>query len=268
MKNKLATVVAILLSLFAMLAVYTVMQKKEKAIGVPVKVAISTGLLGPGSKFERSSFTWFQMPKAIYDRMAESLITDVEMDEYIDKKKIQQEIREGQFVLKSHFLRGIRGKEEGETIEGKLREPGSRAISISVDFIQGVSGLLKPGSRVDIIGVFSFNIKGFGAYQVTAPLMEDKEVLALDSYSQVTLGDGPVKKLSEYTSVTLKVKRFEALILTHSQNFGKNMHLVLRRKLAPAGDAPDAIDNYDIIKNLKLPIRTHPLVKDKIDRRW
>jgi pilus assembly protein CpaB len=115
---------------------------------------------------------------------------------------------------------------------------GRRAISISVDNIAAVAGMVKPGDFVDVIVLISFPVQLADGKQMTdtrlIPLFQNVEVLAV---GQSTVGAGrtagrytqeePKETKPQSPLITLSLTPKEAGILAYISETGK-IRLILR----------------------------------------
>ena len=140
---------------------------------------------------------------------------------------------EGAMLLSSDFVK----QESARTLSSKIPKD-ERAMTIPVDTISGVSGLLKPGDRIDILGTFpvsddselveDMNGRKSVGY-VTMPLLQNVTLLAT---GQVTsdLVEDKGRRQRGYDGITLSVTVEEAELLTIAQTRGKLMTLLRSRE--------------------------------------
>ncbi len=95
----------------------------------------------------------------------------------------------------------------------KVRE-GRRAISIPVDVINSVSGMLVPGDLIDLYVSFEYRKK-----RITAPLLQGVLVLATGSQTRLT-GDQASDETGQYSTVTLDTSPEEAARLVAARQSG------------------------------------------------
>lgn len=107
------------------------------------------------------------------------------------------------------------------TFSSRIR-PGIRAMSVLVDEVNSVSGMLQPGDRIDLL----FTVRPPGApgqppaQEVTGTLMQDLAVLATGR--QVRAGvDGESNALRHFTAITVEVSAEQAQRLIVAQRTGK-----------------------------------------------
>ena len=95
----------------------------------------------------------------------------------------------------------------------KVRE-GRRAISIPVDVINSVSGMLVPGDLIDLYVSFEYRKK-----RITAPLLQGVLVLATGSQTRLA-GDLASDESGQYSTVTLDTSPEEAARLVAARQSG------------------------------------------------
>jgi pilus assembly protein CpaB len=120
----------------------------------------------------------------------------------------------------------ITEKEETLFVSRKIRE-GYRAVSVGVNFNQSVSNLIEPEDEVDVI--YS-KMKKNNETEVKVDsviLLEKTRVLAVGR-KLVTVEETD-ETYVEYSSVTLEVKKGEALKLVNSAEQG-NLHFILHQR--------------------------------------
>ncbi|MBI1823070.1 MAG: Flp pilus assembly protein CpaB [Nitrospirae bacterium] len=112
-----------------------------------------------------------------------------------------------------------------------LLEKGKRALTLGVDEITSVSGLIQPGDHVDILGTFfvgSLQKEGFSLNQGEATVMLQQNVLVLAVGTELHLRkNGNGDENNGYSGLTVAVTPEEAGHLILAQNRGKLM-LILR----------------------------------------
>lgn len=91
--------------------------------------------------------------------------------------------------------------------------PGRRAVTIPVDTINSVSGMLVPGDLIDLYVSFEYRRK-----QITAPLLQGVLVMATGQQSRP--GHDPKDTKSRYSTVTLDTAPEEAAKLVAARQAG------------------------------------------------
>ena len=132
-------------------------------------------------------------------------------------------IAAGQSILSSLLV------EPGETGEGLAYAiPESmKAMTISIDQVSGVAGMLRPGDRVDVITLIPLGESNAQPYSVAA--LQDIGVLAVGRVLEEKPGTD-VQQLQEASTVTLAVTLEESLRLKMAAEVGK-ISLLLRSPL-------------------------------------
>jgi pilus assembly protein CpaB len=137
-------------------------------------------------------------------------------------QRVTRQVPTGEAILKEDFIT----ISEEPSIDRQRIRPGWRAITLGADQISGVAGLIRPGSRVDIIG--TFRERGVGpeaaAAEETLLLAANVEVLAIDNRSEMRVPVRPGRRSpfeQGYSSITLHVLPIEASILAYAQTAGK-----------------------------------------------
>ena len=123
--------------------------------------------------------------------------------------------------LVKRFFVTRRGAIQAETLADKIKK-GERAITIQVDDISGVAGMLRPGDTVDVIGIFPMETPG------KAGGLTRMETMVKTVLSRVTiLAIGDIidqhtarynKRARKYRTVTLAVRPREADLIVFAQS--------------------------------------------------
>jgi len=135
-------------------------------------------------------------------------------------------IDRGQVVLWTHFASQTDTKDSA----GEKLKKGERAVTLKVDQVSGVAGLILPGSRVDVFGTFEREpAPGQTPTTYTRPLLYNVPVIAVDNQTGLRRmrSDRRIEQ-SGYSSVTLAVGPRAARLLTFVQASGQ-VSLALRR---------------------------------------
>jgi pilus assembly protein CpaB len=121
--------------------------------------------------------------------------------------------------------------------------PGMRAVSIQIDRVKGISGLIEPGDRVDILAIPP---RGGNASQLpkTAAILRGIKVLAVGN-SMETTSATPSPDYQNSQTVTLEVTPNQADLLA-SADANTTLRLALRSPREPLNSEPT--------ESLQLPI--------------
>jgi pilus assembly protein CpaB len=135
----------------------------------------------------------------------------------------------------------------GPGIEVKIT-PGKRAMGLRINDVAGVSGLIQPNSRVDVL----VNIRADGGRQVSKLFMENMRVLSVGTRVERD-ADG---KAIEATTAALEVTPEEAERLAVAVNQG-SIQLVLRGYGDPDSVRTKGANSSDVLSQLgNAPERT------------
>ncbi|MBI3593477.1 MAG: Flp pilus assembly protein CpaB [Nitrospirae bacterium] len=193
------------------------MDEAEKLFAVAM---INTDLPA-GTTIEESFFEKKEIPKK-YFHEKEVLFSDLSQ---VMGQPLRYPVKNGETLLWT----GISGKRDNAL--STLLEKGKRALTLGVDEITSVSGLIQPGDHVDILGTFfvgSLQKEGFSLNQGEATVMLQQNVLVLAVGTELHLRkNGNGDENNGYSGLTVAVTPEEAGHLILAQNRGKLM-LILR----------------------------------------
>jgi len=254
---------------------------------LPLITAIILGLLGvflSNRYFQKKEKELFQGTKpkpvlvALRDIPADTIIkkTDVKVAEVPAKfiqpsainsiKAVVGKITTA-FILKGEQIVSTKliSPEKGKWLAIKT-PAGKRAVSISADSVTGVSGLIKPGDYVDILGTFDLIKAGEGGRQeiqsVTLPLFQNVLVLAVGKemrkFSLPKEERRGEKK--EISTVTLALSPQEVENLVFAEEKGK-IRLMLRAA-KDEEEPPLSVVNFStLLQNFSSSVSTQERIK-------
>ncbi len=111
--------------------------------------------------------------------------------------------------------------------------PGNRAVSIQIDKVKGISGMIEPGDRVDIIAIPP---RSGDALPQAATILRGIRVLAVGN-SMETTSATPSPEEENSTTVTLEVTPHQADLLA-SADQNTTLRLALRSPREPLNSEP------------------------------
>jgi pilus assembly protein CpaB len=116
------------------------------------------------------------------------------------------------------LLPGMLLDAEANGLAARLR-PGSRALTVSVDEVNSLSGMLQPGDRIDLM----LSLRPSGPLHATEPevtrtLMQDVLVLATGRQVRPAIDDGHARS---FTAITVEVDPVQAQKLVVAQRNGR-----------------------------------------------
>jgi pilus assembly protein CpaB len=131
--------------------------------------------------------------------------------------KLANPLRAGEALLQSSVV-GV----DVATFSARVK-PGVRAITIAVDEINSISGMLQPGDRVDLLFSTKNPLVGSGGAQqlkadITIPFMHNVTVLATGK--QLRAGDDG-KSQRQFSTITIEAETDQAQRLVVAQRSGK-----------------------------------------------
>jgi pilus assembly protein CpaB len=125
---------------------------------------------------------------------------------------------------------------EAQSISSRVK-PGVRAMTIAVDEVNALSGMLQPGDRIDLmLSVRPPPVAGIAQPEITRTVMQDVGVMATGRQSRASIGE-EVGGGRPFTSITVEVDPERAQRLVVAQRSGK-LTAVLRNPddRRPVGD--------------------------------
>ena len=276
-KRKLL-IAALLVGLFAAFFMYLfakqIKKEKDEVLSDQVAVVKASRLIPSGTELTKEKVTTELVPRKF---LPPNPLYEKDLPIYLDSP-VAVQIDQGAMILTSDFSVA----EVSRTLSAKIPED-ERALSVAVDNISGVSGLLKPGDRVDILGTFPHVGKdgvvrdergnqqsGF----ITMTLLQNVTLLAvgnrISDLTEQRNGQG-------YSSVTISVTVQEAELLTITQTRGKLVFLLRNRedvKTVPNQKTTlsQVLVDLEVIgqtrkvrikRNTKKPVKTGPVIENQ-----
>ncbi len=140
--------------------------------------------------------------------LAPSDSLDAARFEDLDGMVLTQALRAGDLITRAH-VQAPSGPFSEQLLSGR------RAVTVPVDALSSVSGLIRPGDLIDIYVSFDDRQR-----RVTAPLLQSVAVLATGHKAQ-GMGGGPGAETQDYNTLTLDVGPDEALKLLAARQHGR-----------------------------------------------
>ncbi|MCU7853549.1 MAG: Flp pilus assembly protein CpaB [Candidatus Thiodiazotropha sp. (ex Monitilora ramsayi)] len=141
-------------------------------------------------------------------------------------------VNSGEPILHSHLSRQRGGK------FATLIDEGMRALTLRVDDISSVAGMLSPNDKIDVMLTIKEKKK-----KVTLPLLQDVLVMATGHQTTELYGEEPNKSFS---TVTVLLWPKDAAKIIHAQEAG-SLTFILR-----GIDAPGNIENVKVTRSTLL----------------
>ncbi|MEW6170050.1 MAG: Flp pilus assembly protein CpaB [Candidatus Omnitrophota bacterium] len=229
MKNKIPLIIAAVCGLVAVVLINSYlsqqrqeamrqaqMQTRRAAQEDLVRVLVAKNDIVQGKIVEEKDLKQEAVPKEYLQPKAATSLERV-----VGKITIASIAKGEQILLSKLALPGETGSLANRTPAGK------RAITVPVDNIAGISGLLKPGDYVDVLSKIPTPVTGPDGKQqmqlTTMPLFQNVLVLAVGS----DVGGGAQTKEKGASTVTLALGPQEASLISFVQEQGK-IQLLLR----------------------------------------
>ena len=194
----------------------------------PVPVVVASKDLLPGDLVVTSNVSLREVPKGFVHsdalRKADFAITK--------GYALAYPVNSGEPILHSHLSRK-RGGKFAEYVDA-----GMRALTLRVDDVSSLAGMLAPNDKVDIL----LTMKG-AKDQMTFPLLQDVLVMATGRQTNDLYGD---ELKTSYSTVTVLLWPKDATKLIHAQETG-TITFMLR-----GTDSPGDVDNVKITKSTLL----------------
>lgn len=136
-------------------------------------------------------------------------------------KAIQVNVYTGEQIISAKLVA------PGEAGSGTLAyaiKPGMRAITIAVDATTGLSGMIKPGNHVDLVGEYSFEGK-----VLTDMIVQNIKILAVDNVLEQA-GIAGADGAPGYTTITMEVTPTQAMEISLAVYSG-TLRAILRSPL-------------------------------------
>lgn len=267
MNNKaltLSILMAILAVFFVQSYVQSVEEEQKKKFGSEVTVVVAKRDIKEMATIDETMLTTVQIPERFKDPNAVAY-SKPEVDEK-SGRKIGLGLREWASYIatvpikKGEQLTYTKMTEPGiKTGLSPQISPGKRAMAINVSEVSSVSKLIKPGDRVDIIGVL--DLGGGKANKIAKTLLQDVVILATGRSvtnnpartieTDSMTGKDKVKSLAEdysFTSVTIEVDPVQAQMLALvMQNGESSLMLSLRNNEDTERSAMGAMTYSDVL---------------------
>lgn len=230
MNTKLALVLALVFGFIAAIAVKSwLTEEKNRQAEIVEEVGILAAIkrLPKGSVLKTSDCKQLPIAKA---GVTAGMIPYAERLRFADRV-VNREIDSGAPIFED-FLENVN---KAASLARTAVQPDRRAVTLQVDQVSGVAGLIRPGDYVDVIGTFiderPATARNVAAERITKTiyLLQAGRVLAIDSkvVSADVQTEGRSGSRISYRTVTLEVRPEDALRLISAEHAGK-LQLLLR----------------------------------------
>lgn len=234
MKQKIVPIVSAIIGLLAFLltrqyivekrAEYEKLVRDYRSRIAEVKIVAASRDLPRGTVIQPSDLKLIDVNKL---NMPQRAITQEEGRLMLRRKTIF-ELKAGQMILWSD----IEGGDPSSTGLAPAIQETLRAISLNISGAAGVSGMVRPNDRVDVLGTFNFPSKTVPGEMetVTLTVLQDVTVLATGQQmaKDMEISGSRRSSSSGYSTVTVEVTPREAELLVFAQQLKGSLALSLR----------------------------------------
>ena len=222
MKNRIILILAVVVGLAAAGGIYLFLQNLQKTYQVKgdfVKVVVARQRIPAKSQVTAQMIELKDIPANFVNERAA-----------VDSKEVVGKIAKSDIFPGEQVLREKLAKDK-ESSDGLsfLIPPGRRAVTVAVNEVSGLAGLVKPGDRVDVLGTFDLQgAVGQEKSSITSLLIQNADVLSIDQITNPASSNSQdSKKASPAHTITLSVTPEQAQPLVLCSEKG-SIRLVLR----------------------------------------
>ncbi len=226
MKQKIVLIISVVIGMLAFLMTNNYINniKKELYKGAQkIPIIVAKKNIPKGSVLENEDLA---IKEEFKSAIGENIFRPEAVDDVIGKSLLFP-LKKGEPLWWSHVSLPRRAK---AGLAPMIRS-GLRAISIPISGASGVSGLVKPANRVDILGTFTFpSVEHPGEIESsTLTILQDVTVLATgQNLSRNEMGAEYSRRSTSYSTVTFEVTPREAELLVFAQHVKGQLSLSLR----------------------------------------
>ncbi len=233
MARKKLLIAAVVVGLIAASLVYMhgqkVQEEKDQLVADSVDVVVAATDVPSGSSLDEQNVTTQSVPQRFLP--ANPLMAS-DINIYLGQT-VSQDIEAGSMILTSDFA----VSDGARTLAGRV-PTHERAMTLSVDAISGVGGMLQAGDRVDILGTFPVGRQdelipeasgGESIGYVTMSLLQNVTLLAVGQQLSDHARGGERRVGSGYSHVTMAMTPDEAELMVIAQTRG-DLTLLLRNR--------------------------------------
>jgi len=183
------------------------LDKQYESIGI----VVPNQDLRKGTVLDKSVLSVRNVPRSFIHK-------DTVMPEFVDdiiSYQLVFPVNAGEALLLSHI-----SKARGQGFSSLIEE-GKRALTFPVDIIKSVSGMLRPGDRIDLLMTIEDN-----QTKKTLPLLTDVNILATGSQVDEEF-NGNGEAIARYQTITLSVSSENASRIIHADQ-ASTLSVILR----------------------------------------
>ncbi len=225
MKNKLILIMALIAGLAAAGGVYLYLEnlkQKYEISGDFIKVVTASQRIPAKTRITERMIELEDVPAKYINNRA-----------VVDTKEVVGKIARMDILPGEQVLRDrVAGEKDAFDNLSFMLQQGKRAVTIAVNEVSGLAGLLRPGDRVDVLGTFDLQgAVGQEKHSITTFLIQNVVVLSVDQNTIPSSGSNNQDNSTPARTITLSVTPEQAQPLVLCSEKG-TLRLVLR----PAAD--------------------------------
>jgi len=173
----------------------------------PITVVVAKRDLSPGDPIIGDSFALRQVPR----EYANADVVGPKAFAALEHQRLAVAMKRGDMLLPVH------ADGQGAMVFSATLKNGRRAMTFEVDTVNAISGMLRPGDRIDL--VFTAKDSGANAPEVTRTLLSNLVVLATDQ--TLVRRDEQTGKDRSFTTITLDLDPREAQRIIVAKQSGR-----------------------------------------------
>lgn len=173
----------------------------------PIPVVVAKRDLQPGDALTGENFAVRQVPREFVN--ADTLTPDTFGQ--LENQRLAVPMKRGDMLLPVH------AEGQGATVFSATLKSGRRAMTFEVDTVNSVSGMLRPGDRIDLM--LSQRPAGEGTEEITRTLLSNMVVLATDQ--TLKRRDERTGQERSFSTVTLDLSPQDAQRLIVARQAGR-----------------------------------------------
>jgi len=211
----------------------------------PVKIVVAKSNLRIGDVLSYENLAIREMPNSYIHAAA---VRSENADSVVGKR-VMQSLNAGESLL-SNFL-------ASKTNSGfsNLIEKDQRGLTFPVDIVSSMSGLLRPGDKIDLMVTLR------DGKVVTLPLLKNVSILATGG---IVDDEGRISENGTYQTITISVSPVNAAKITHARDIG-SVTVVLRSgkdegKAAAGNELSEQITINNLLGKTKNKSKRYPKV--------
>lgn len=183
------------------------LDEEAKRANQPIPVVVAKRDLLPGDPLSGDNFAVRQVPREFVN--ADALTP--EAFGQLEYQRLAVAMKRGDMLLPAH------AEGQGATVFSATLKNGRRAMTFEVDTVNSVSGMLRPGDRIDLM--LSQRVSGDNQEEVTRTLLSNMVVLATDQ--SLKRRDDKTGQERSFSTVTLDLSPQEAQRLIVAKQAGR-----------------------------------------------